>query len=817
MYAFYSLLIYIFYSLFRRERSGEGAVDHSQGSDPREHHQPLPDLWTDLTGPDGSSDQNSDGGEGEEEEEEEEEATGGAGPSPARGSLEEALAPLAEFLILTLGAREGREGLPYPDKPEGAILLASLVRRLLGFLAQRLRRKKRRRGWRGTRHPTATPAQTPPEEEEGCPGGLPFPADLLTPEDLPSRLTPVPTPAGASPGEPEWRRLLDGTAWSSQIQDPKRQEEERGQLPMGGAVTDSEKRIENLTAENEGLKHNLRLTQELLWQLGGPESGPRPAHLPLLQEDAAPCAEAGWRARSVPEQEERLGRLEEWLALLGGRQEEAARRLELGLQRLQDQLEAQGRRASPTQDRELQGLRDQLACLERRLEASERSGDGGQLAELRGRLAALPPALHGLRRGCLDLRSLLRDFAQSSREVLSQARGRMGIRALEEQHQVEPRLRRDLQGPRLELKGNIRVLCRLKPGTPGDAMNVEPGPGGTITAQHRGRQRRFCLDRVFPPQATQEEVFLELEPTVLSCLSGYSVCIFAYGQTGSGKTYTMEGPSEDPGIGPRALRALFRELGAEGGPARPRVRVSMVEIYNEVIRDLLAREPQEKLVVRQRPDGSGQLHVPGLTSLDVPNLEELHKMLALGRSHRATAATHMNEQSSRSHSLLTLTFTAARPPHGSGASGLLHLVDLAGSERVWKSGAQGTRLREARNINRSLLALGEVMAALRAHRPHVPFRDSQLTRLLQGTLGRGCRTLMLVQISTDPEDLGETVCSLKFAERVGQVELGPAVKHRSPPSPETPPTRTPSTPETPPTQTPSTPPTPETPLWPLPP
>ncbi|XP_028918367.1 kinesin-like protein KIFC2 [Ornithorhynchus anatinus] len=622
--------------------------------------------------------------------------------------------------------------------------------------------------------------------------------------------------------------MLDGTSWSSQIQDQKRQVEQQegelGRLPMGGGVTDSEKRIENLTAENEGLKQSLRLTRELLWQLGGPGPGSRPAHLPLLQEDAAPCAEAGWRARSVPEQEERLGRLEEWLALLGGRQEEAARRLELGLQSLREQLEAQGRRASPTQDRELQGLRDQLACLERRLKASERGGDGGQLAELRGRLAALPSALHGLRRGCLDLRSLLRDFTQSSREVLSQARGRMvlweGPRALEEQHQAEQRLRRDLQGPRLELKGNIRVLCRLKPGTPGGTVSVEPGPGGIITAHHRGRRRRFCLDRVFPPQATQEEVFLELEPTVLSCLSGYSVCIFAYGQTGSGKTYTMEGPSEDPGIGPRALRVLFRELGAEGGPARPRVRVSMVEIYNEVIRDLLAREPQEKLVVRQRPDGSGQLHVPGLTSLDVPNLEELHKMLALGRSHRATAATRMNEHSSRSHSLLTLTFTAARPPHGSGASGLLHLVDLAGSERVWKSGAQGVRLREARSINRSLLALGEVMAALRARRPHVPFRDSQLTRLLQGTLARGCRTLMLVQISTDPEDLGETVCSLKFAERVGQVELGPAVKHRSPPSPETPLIRTPSTPETPPTQTPSTPETPPTPegaLWPLPP
>lgn len=217
--------------------------------------------------------------------------------------------------------------------------------------------------------------------------------------------------------------------------------------------------------------------------------------------------------------------------------------------------------------------------------------------------------------------------------------------------------------------------------------------------------------------------------------------------------------------------------------------LSMVEIYNEAVRDLLAPGPPERLAVRQGPGGHGGIQVAGLTSWDVPNLETLYQMLSLGRSNRTTATTAMNQHSSRSHALVTLTLHAAAPPRGPGTAGTLHLVDLAGSERAWKAGAAGLsrgeqegaqRLREARTINRSLLALGGVMAALRARRPHVPFRDSQLTRLLQPALGPGATAVLLLQISTRPEDLGETVCSLKFAERVGQVELGPARRRTAP-------------------------------------
>nr|KAF6404912.1 kinesin family member C2 [Rousettus aegyptiacus] len=409
-----------------------------------------------------------------------------------------------------------------------------------------------------------------------------------------------------------------------------------------------------------------------------------------------------------------------------------------------------------------------------------------------------PPGLRAhmasLRRGCGDLRGLVSTFTQSCQGSLSEARGQVSwaLGALSASG-AGTQLPQEQQGPPsgcpgrlLELKGNIRVLCRLRPGTPSSLVNSEPGPGGTVTTCYRGHRHRFRLDWVFPPDASQEEVFRELEPAVLSCLRGYSVCIFTYGQTGTGKTYSMEGPPEDPGIAPRALQSLFREMRTGG---QHRVTLSMVEIYNEAVRDLLAPGPPERLAVRQGPASQGGIQVAGLTYWDVPNLETLHQMLSLGRSNRATAATAMNQHSSRSHALVTLTLRAASPLRGSGTAGTLHLVDLAGSERAWKAGAvcsargdpdSAQRLREARTINRSLLALGGVMAALRARRPHVPFRDSQLTRLLQPALGPGATAVLLLQISTRPEDLGETVCSLKFAERVGQVELGPAQRRRAP-------------------------------------
>ncbi|XP_017914239.1 PREDICTED: kinesin-like protein KIFC2 isoform X3 [Capra hircus] len=743
MYAFYSLLIYIFYSLFRRDGGATAAADaenptqsdRCKPGNRRRAYQPTAELWTELTGLVGSS-------------EAEDESGGGAERCPAEVSLEEALVRLAEFLSVQLGAEESFGTPPDLSKPGDVPPLLTVTGQLLALLAWIRSPRGRQALSQGTQ--PVSGVQHPP------PAGSPLQ------EESPSL-----SQRGEAQGQQPSQLEEDQRAWQrleqlilGQLEELKQQlehqEEELGQLRLGVGATDSEKRVQHLTLENKALKQSLSLTQDLLLHWG-----PAP-------NTRAPQEEA------------------EALLELRGRLQEA-----------QDTTEAL--RVQETEQncrRELQQMR-------------------GQLAGLRARMASL-------RQGCGDLRGLVSTFTQSCQGSLSEAQGQVSwaLGALSADG-AGTQLAEVRQGPLpgcpgrlLELKGNIRVLCRLRPGTPSSLVSLEPGPGGTVTTCYRGHQRRFRLDWVFPPHASQEEVFRELESAVLSCLGGYSVCIFTYGQTGTGKTYSMEGPPEDPGIAPRALQSLFREMGTGG---QHRVTLSMVEIYNEAVRDLLAPGPPQRLAVRQGPAGQGGIQVAGLTHWDVPNLESLHQMLSLGRSNRATAATAMNQRSSRSHALVTLTLRTASPSRGPGTAGTsapepcwgphcthaglpstpgslapagtLHLVDLAGSERAWKAGAAGSsqedrdgaqRLREARTINRSLLALGGVMAALRARRPHVPFRDSQLTRLLQPALGPGATAVLLLQISTRPEDLGETVCSLKFAERVGRVELGPARPRRAP-------------------------------------
>lgn len=735
MYAFYSLLIYIFYSLFRRDGGAAAAADprdtaqtaRSKPGGRRRPDQPTAELWSELTGLVGCS-------------ESEDASTAGAEGRPAEVSLEEALVRLAEFLSVQLGAEESCGYPPDLSKTGDVPPLLTVTGQLLALLA-----------WtQSPRGRQALPQGTQPASGVQSP----TPAGATSQEESPS-LSPRSEAQGQQPPQLEedqraWQRLEQFIL--GQLEELKQQlelqEEELGRLRLGVGATDSEKRVQHLTLENEALKQSLTLTRDLLRHWG---PGP-PAR--AAQEEAEALLELQGRLQEAQDTTEAL-------------------RVQLGVQEVQ-----------------LQGLRGALRQLQQETEQNCRR----ELQQVHGQLAGLRARMASLRQGCGDLRGLVSTFTQSCQGSLSEARGQVswalgalsasgGGTQLPKEQQRPPA---GCPGRLLELKGNIRVLCRLRPGTPSSLVSSEPGPGGTVTTCYRGRRHCFRLDWVFPPDASQEEVFRELEPSVLSCLQGYSVCIFTYGQTGTGKTYSMEGPPENPGIAPRALQSLFREMRTGG---QHRVTLSMVEIYNEAVRDLLAPGPPQRLAVRQGPAGQGGIQVAGLTYWDVPNLETLQQMLSLGRSNRATAATAMNQHSSRSHALVTLTLRAASPPRGSGTAGTLHLVDLAGSERAWKAGAicraQGDpddaqRLREARTINRSLLALGGVMAALRAHRPHVPFRDSQLTRLLQPALGPGATALLLLQISTRPEDLGETVCSLKFAERVSKVELGPARRRRVP-------------------------------------
>ncbi|KAI4874775.1 hypothetical protein NFI96_025410 [Prochilodus magdalenae] len=416
------------------------------------------------------------------------------------------------------------------------------------------------------------------------------------------------------------------------------------------------------------------------------------------------------------------------------------------------------------------------------------------LAGVRMNLLTLQPALRTLTCDYNCLKRQVQDFPYMLEKAIAEAKQEIcqvigevstANQELLRKYKREMNLRKKCHNELVRLKGNIRVFCRVRPicqeEAESDSKNMvtfDPDDDAVLYLSNKGKLMTFELDKVFPPQATQEEVFQEVQSLVTSCIDGYNVCIFAYGQTGSGKTYTMEGIPTDPGINQRALRLLFSEVSDKKPDWDYNITVSMVEIYNETLRNLLGDNPNEKLDIKMCPDGSGQLYVPGLTEFAVECVEDINKVFELGHMNRATACTNLNEHSSRSHALLIITVAGFNSSTGHRTSGKLNLVDLAGSERIAKSGAEGSRLREAQCINKSLSALGDVINALRSRHSHVPFRNSRLTYLLQDSLSGDSKTLMVVQVSPLDSNISESVCSLKFAQRVRTIELGPASSSR---------------------------------------
>ncbi|XP_020585222.1 kinesin-like protein KIN-14E [Phalaenopsis equestris] len=334
-----------------------------------------------------------------------------------------------------------------------------------------------------------------------------------------------------------------------------------------------------------------------------------------------------------------------------------------------------------------------------------------------------------------------------------------------------------------ETKGNIRVFCRCRP------LNREEASSGYVTvvdfeAAKDGElgiitggstKKTFKFDRVYTLKDDQSDVYADASPLVVSVMDGYNVCIFAYGQTGTGKTFTMEGTERKRGVNYRTLEELFKTAEERKGMFDYKISVSVLEVYNEQIRDLLATSPSsKKLEIKQA--GEGFHHVPGIVEAKVENITDIWKVLQAGKNARAVGSNNVNEHSSRSHCMLCIMVRAMNLMNGECTRSKLWLVDLAGSERLAKTDAQGERLKEAQNINRSLSALGDVISALASKSSHVPYRNSKLTHLLQDSLGGDSKALMYVQISPTENDLSETLSSLNFATRVKGIELGPAKK-----------------------------------------
>lgn len=330
-----------------------------------------------------------------------------------------------------------------------------------------------------------------------------------------------------------------------------------------------------------------------------------------------------------------------------------------------------------------------------------------------------------------------------------------------------------------DLKGKIRVYCRVKPLTNNDVnKNISSALRSTddytLVVQTQRGDKEFTFDRVFMPDQSQDHVFRETHSLIQSALDGYNVCIFAYGQTGSGKTHTLLGTpgserSQDIGIVPRAFHRIFDLVRENEAKQEVEVRATFLELYNDRFIDLLDPEGslEEKLEVRK--DSSGQTLVPGATVEEVTSGEQLTDCFGRALKNRRVASTRMNVDSSRSHFVATVLVTSTNRFTGSVLRGKLSLVDLAGSERLNKSGLEGNHIKEANSINKSLSALGDVIQALASRQPHVPYRNNKLTMLMQDSLGGSAKTLMFVNVASGADNVDETINSLVYATRVKQI------------------------------------------------
>lgn len=271
----------------------------------------------------------------------------------------------------------------------------------------------------------------------------------------------------------------------------------------------------------------------------------------------------------------------------------------------------------------------------------------------------------------------------------------------------------------------------------------------------------------------QQDIFeFSIKPTVDDILNGYNGTVFAYGQTGAGKSYTMMGTSieDDSGKGviPRIVEQIFESIMTSPSTIEYTVRVSYMEIYMERIRDLLQPSNDNLPVHEEKNRG---VYVKGLLEIYVSSVQEVFEVMRRGGNARAVAATNMNQESSRSHSIFVITITQKNVETGSSKSGQLFLVDLAGSEKVGKTGASGQTLEEAKKINKSLSALGMVINALTDGKSsHIPYRDSKLTRILQESLGGNSRTTLIINCSPSSYNDAETLSTLRFGMRAKTIK-----------------------------------------------
>lgn len=333
------------------------------------------------------------------------------------------------------------------------------------------------------------------------------------------------------------------------------------------------------------------------------------------------------------------------------------------------------------------------------------------------------------------------------------------------------------------------MAVRCRPMSEGERQEGQEGQGAVVSVDNsrcevvlsnpkKGETKQFTFDHAFPAEVAQKDVYEQCCYGLVSNVTeGYNCTIFAYGQTGTGKTFTMEGDrgsEEFKGIIPRALEQVFNTI--EGTAATQfLVTVSMIELYNEDIYDLLDGS-RGKLELRERP-GEG-FYVKDLSTHDTRSAKECLGLLDLGSRSRKKGETQMNKDSSRSHSIFTIVVeTSEGTEDGRQAikRGKLNLVDLAGSERATKTKVTGQMLEESKKINLSLTCLGKVISSLVQGQAHVPYRDSKLTRLLNDSLGGNSKTLMVANVGPASKNYDETLSTLRYANQAKSIKNKPRV------------------------------------------
>ncbi|KAB1200217.1 Kinesin-like calmodulin-binding protein [Morella rubra] len=452
-------------------------------------------------------------------------------------------------------------------------------------------------------------------------------------------------------------------------------------------------------------------------------------------------------------------------------------------------------------EQERKALKFQVLELEKKLEevAQELAVAESTLAVRNSDLASLQNNLKELE----ELREMKEDIDRKNEQTAAilKMQGAQ-LAELEMLYKEEQVLRKRYFNTIEDMKGKIRVFCRLRPLNEKEIAEKERDVLTSLdefTVEHPWKDdkpKQHMYDRVFDGNATQDDVFEDTKASsveieyilnsrklsfqtyyyylVQSAVDGYNVCIFAYGQTGSGKTFTIYGSEHNPGLTPRATSELFKIIKRDGNKFSFSLKAYMVELYQDTLVDLLLPKNVKRLRLDIKKDLKGMVTVENVTILSISTLEELKSIIQRGCEQRHTSGTQMNEESSRSHLILSIVIESTNLQTQSVARGKLSFVDLAGSERVKKSGSSGSQLKEAQSINKSLSALGDVISALSSGGQHIPYRNHKLTLLMSDSLGGNAKTLMFVNVSPADSNLDETYNSLMYASRVRSIVNDPS-------------------------------------------